>query len=194
MTQTLIYDLLLILTAGLLAGLVCRRLRVSVLIGYLVVGVILGQGVLGWVRNEAHELDHYAEAGVFLLLFSIGLEFSLVDLERLGRNLLIGGAVQMSLVIVPVAVGLAWHSMSWQSALLIAGAVAFSSTVLVFKALSERGQSQQPHGRRAIGILLFQDAALVPLLLMVPLGDTKRVRSLFGSLGELAWPASLAQC
>ncbi|QDT08604.1 cation:proton antiporter [Planctomycetes bacterium K23_9] len=169
MTETLIHNLLLILAAGLVAALVCRRLHASVLIGYLVAGAILGQGVLGWVLDEHHELEHFAEAGVFLLLFSIGLEFSIDDLQRLGRNLVIGGATQMILVAVPVALMLMWLEMKWQSAALIAAAVAFSSTVLVFKALSEWGQSQKTHGRRAIGILLFQDAALVPLLLLVPL-------------------------
>ncbi|TWU40792.1 cation:proton antiporter [Novipirellula artificiosorum] len=169
MTQSLIQDLLIILTAGLLAGLVCRWLRTSVLIGYLVVGAVVGRGAFGWVLDEQHQLEHFAEAGVFLLLFSIGLEFSLDDLKRLGRNLLIGGVVQMCLVAGPVVLVLRWMLMSWQSSLLIGSAVAFSSTVLVFKALSEWGQSQTPHGRRAIGILLFQDAALVPLLLLVPL-------------------------
>jgi CPA2 family monovalent cation:H+ antiporter-2 len=169
MTQTLIHDLLLILTAGLIAALVCRRLRSSVLIGYLVAGAILGQGLLGWVQDEHHQLEHFAEAGVFLLLFSIGLEFSIDDLKRLGRNLVIGGATQMTLVAFPVAAFLSWLGMGWQSAALLASAIAFSSTVLVFKALSEWGQSQKTHGRRAIGILLFQDAALVPLLLLIPL-------------------------
>lgn len=169
MTQSVIYDLLTILAAGLVASLVCRRLHASVLIGYLVVGAVLGQGVLGWVLDEAHQLEHFAEAGVFLLLFSIGLEFSIDDLKRLGRNLVIGGATQMTLVAVPVAIVLIQLQMNWQSACLIAAAFAFSSTVLVFKALSEWGQSQKTHGRRAIGILLFQDAALVPLLLVVPL-------------------------
>ncbi|QDV41764.1 Glutathione-regulated potassium-efflux system protein KefC [Stieleria neptunia] len=169
MTQTLIHDLLFILAAGLLAGLICRWLQASVLIGYLVVGALLGQGVLGWVRDESHQLEHFTEAGVFLLLFSIGLEFSLDDLQRLGKKLFIGGATQMSLVALPVVGILVALGMRWQSAVLIASAVAFSSTVLVFKALTEWGQSQRPHGQSAIGILLFQDAALIPLLLLVPL-------------------------
>ncbi len=169
MAGTLVYDLLIILSAGLLAGLVCRRVQVSVLVGYLVVGALLGAGVLGWVRDEHHEIEHLAEAGVFLLLFSIGLEFSLEELLRLGRNLLVGGSVQMLLVAVPVAGLMTATGAAWQPALLIAAATAFSSTVLVFKALAESGHSGRPHGRRAIGILLFQDAALVPLLLLVPL-------------------------
>ncbi len=186
MSQSLIHDLLVILTGGLLAGLVCRWLRASVLIGYLVVGAILGQGVLGLISGQDHQLEQFAEAGVFLLLFTIGLEFSIDDLKRLGVSLLIGGVVQMTLVAVPVAAALMWLSLSWQSAILIASAVAFSSTVLVFKALSEWGQSEQPHGRRAIGILLFQDAALVPLLLLVPLltGGESTV-----SLMQYAWLA-----
>lgn len=169
MAQTLIYEILIILTAGLIAGLVCRRLRVSVLIGYLVVGVLLGKGSFGWVTDDRHQIEYIAEAGVFLLLFTIGLEFSVSDPKKLGRDLLVGGSVQMLLVAVPVVAGLMATGMNWQPAVLIAAALAFSSTVLVFKALSERGHASEPHGRRAIGILLFQDAALVPLLLLIPL-------------------------
>ncbi len=169
MSSTLVYDLLIILAAGLIAGLVCRWLRVSVLIGYLVVGVLVGTGALGWVSDDQHEIEYIAEAGVFLLLFSIGLEFSLDELGRLGRNLIIGGSVQMLVVALPVATLLLTLGLEWQPAILIAAAVSFSSTVLVFKALAEWGHSSLPHGRRAIGILLFQDAALIPLLLLVPL-------------------------
>jgi monovalent cation:H+ antiporter-2, CPA2 family len=168
MNETLIFDLLIILSAGLFAALICRRLGVSGLIGYLLVGAALGGGGLGWVDDEGHELESFAEAGVFLLLFSIGLEFSLDDLRRMGRELLIGGSVQMVLVAVPVGGALYAAGLSPQAACLLASATAFSSTVLVFKALSEWGQASSPHGRRAIGILLFQDAALVPLLLLVP--------------------------
>jgi CPA2 family monovalent cation:H+ antiporter-2 len=169
MTLSLVYDLLILLSAGLLAAIVCRRLSVSVLIGYLVVGAVIGHGVLGWVQDEQHQLAHFAEVGVFLLLFSIGLEFSLDDLKRLGTSFVIGGGSQMLLVAVPVAAVLYWLGMRWQAALLIGSAVAFSSTVLVFRTLTEYGHSQRSHGQRATGILLFQDAALVPLLLMVPL-------------------------
>ena len=165
----LVNDLLIILAAGLVAGLACRQMRVSVIVGYLVVGVVIGQGVLGWVSGETHEIEYIAEAGVYLLLFSIGLEFSLDELWRLGRSLLVGGSVQMLLVAVPVFGILIALGQPPSPAAIIALAASFSSTVLVFKALSEWGHASLPHGRRAIGILLFQDAALIPILLMVPL-------------------------
>jgi CPA2 family monovalent cation:H+ antiporter-2 len=169
MLSTIVYDLLIILTAGLVAGLLCRSLRVSGLVGYLAVGIIIGKGCFDWIGDEHHEIEYIAEAGVFLLLFSIGLEFSLEELWRLGRNLVIGGSVQMLLVALPVALFLLAIGADWRTAVLIAAAASFSSTVLVFKALSEWGHSSLPHGRRAIGILLFQDIALVPLLLVIPL-------------------------
>ncbi len=195
MTLSLVYDLMILLSAGLLAALACRRLNISVLIGYLVVGAVIGHGVLGWVQDEKHQLAHFAEVGVFLLLFTIGLEFSIDDLKRLGGNFVIGGGSQMLLVAAPVTGVLLWLGFAWQAAVLIASAVAFSSTVLVFRALSEYGHSQRPHGQRAIGILLFQDAALVPLLLMVPLltgGESAAGLGEFPKLGAISLAFILA--
>jgi CPA2 family monovalent cation:H+ antiporter-2 len=162
-------DVLIILAAGLVAALVCRRLGISTIVGYLVTGVVLGDGAFGWVRSEQRDLEILAEAGVFLLLFSIGLEFSLDELVRLGRHLLVGGSVQLLLVAVPVGVGLHWAGVGLESSLVLAASVAFSSTVLVFNTLSEYGQTATRHGNRAIGVLLFQDMALVPMLLLVPM-------------------------
>jgi CPA2 family monovalent cation:H+ antiporter-2 len=135
----------------------------------MLVGVLISSGGLALIRSQSHEVTQLAEAGVFLLLFAIGLEFSLDELLRLGRHLLVGGSLQMALVAAPVAGALIATGQDWQSATLLAAAVAFSSTVLVFKTLAEWGQTSTPGGRRAIGILLFQDVALVPLLLVVPL-------------------------
>ena len=182
MLLQLIYDLLIILTAGLLAGLICRKIGISVLVGYLIVGTLIGASSFGLITEKQHDIEYFVETGVFLLLFSIGLEFSLEELLSLGRNLAIGGSVQMILVAVPVAVVLMAADMDWQPALLIGAATSFSSTVLVFKSLSESGQSAVPLGRRAIGILLFQDAALIPLLLLVPLltgSSTEATASVF---------------
>lgn len=168
MTMTLVHNLMILLSAGLVAAIICRRLNVSILIGYLVVGAVIGHGALGWVVDEGHYLAHIAEFGVYLLLFSIGLEFSVDELRSLGWRFFVGGATQMLLVTGPLLLTLTAAGVALRPATLIALAAAFSSTVLVFRALTEFGQSLQPHGRRCIGILLFQDAALIPLLLFVP--------------------------
>ncbi|MCO6047987.1 cation:proton antiporter [Aeoliella sp. ICT_H6.2] len=166
-------ELLLVLAFGLLAGLICKRLRIPSLVGYLIAGSILGHGALGWVSRHTHEIEYLAEAGVFLLLFSIGLEFSFDELARLRRHILLGGAAQMLACAVPAGIALYLLDFPPTAAVLLGAAVSFSSTVLVFKSLSEAGHADTPHGRRAIGVLLFQDAALVPLLLLtsVLVGD-----------------------
>lgn len=169
MGDHLVFDLLIILGAGLVAAVICRVLRISMLVGYLVVGLLIGDGVLGLVSEHRHDVEKIAEAGVFMLLFAIGLEFSLKELWHLGRLVLIGGGIQMICVAAPVTTLLVVMGMKPVAATLIGLAVSFSSTVLVFKTLSEWGHTSRPHGRRAIGILLFQDAALIPLLLTIPL-------------------------
>jgi CPA2 family monovalent cation:H+ antiporter-2 len=180
MADSIVKDLLVILGAGLLAAVIFRKLRVSVLIGYLLVGILIGDGLLGWVSEERRDIEHLAEAGVFMLLFTIGLEFSVKELWQLRRSVLIGGSVQMLAVAVPVGLLLTAIGFDFAAATLIALAVSFSSTVLVFKTLSEWGHSGLPHGRRSIGILLFQDAALIPMLLLVPLltGEEESVSGL----------------
>lgn len=169
MSFNTIVDLLSILAAGLMAALICRRLRISAIVGYLIIGALLGDGAFDLVGRDNHDIEVISEAGVFLLLFSIGLEFSLDDLLRLGRQLVVGGSVQMALVAIPA--GLMFRALGYDlpTSIVLATALSFSSTVLVFNALVEYGESSTPHGKRAIGILLFQDMALVPLLLLVPM-------------------------
>ena len=167
--QLFIEQLLILLMTGLVAGLVCRAWSLPPLMGYLAVGALIGGGGLGWVPAEEEEIKQLAELGVFFLLFSIGLELSPHELRRMGRYLLTGGPVQMALVAIPITILLVVLGWQLMTAILIGAALAFSSTVLVFKSLGELGQGSTPLGRRSIAILLFQDAALVPLLLCVPL-------------------------
>ncbi|MEZ6055573.1 MAG: cation:proton antiporter [Planctomycetaceae bacterium] len=162
-------SLLTVLVAGFVAGAVCKRLGISMLVGYLVVGGVIGEGGFGLVTQESHELEYLAKAGALLLLFSVGIEFSFDELKRMLRHFLVGGSAQMLLVTLPLMGLYLLYGMSWRPALLAAAACALSSTILVFKALAEWGHSSTPHGRRAISILLFQDVALVPLMLLIPL-------------------------
>jgi len=173
-------ELLIILTTGLIAGIVCRKWSLTPLMGYLAVGVLIGPSMLGWVGNDEKDIEHLAELGVFFLLFSIGLELSMDELRRMGRFMITGGPVQMLATGLPMAGLLAFFGWSWPAAILIGFALALSSTVLVFKALNELGQTSSEPGRRTIAVLLFQDAALVPLLLCVPLlSGTGEVSSVF---------------
>jgi monovalent cation:H+ antiporter-2, CPA2 family len=163
----LVLDLLVILLAGLAAGTLCKRFGLSVLVGYLVVGALLGRG--GLIVSETPRLKYLAEIGALFLLFSIGIEFSLGELVRLSRFFFVGGSLQMILVALPVALAGKLLGLNWGPAVLVGAATALSSTILVYKALEEFGETETPHGRRAIAVLLFQDVALVPLMLLVPL-------------------------
>ncbi|MEZ6091473.1 MAG: cation:proton antiporter [Pirellulaceae bacterium] len=167
--ETVIVDLLIVLGAGFAAGAVCKRFGVSMLVGYLMVGALIGGGVFNLVSHENHELESVAHFGALLLLFSVGLEFSLEELVRLRRFIVIGGCLQMLAVAIPLTLVCLAFGMPANAAILSGFAGALSSTVLVFKAISEWGQTASPHGRRAIAILLFQDVALVPLMLLIPL-------------------------
>ncbi|TWT82033.1 Inner membrane protein YbaL [Planctomycetes bacterium CA13] len=180
------FDLLIVLTAGLIAVATCKRIGVSLLVGYLVVGALIGQGVLGIVSQQNHELEILASAGALFLLFAVGIEFSLDELARLSRYFLVGGLTQMLLVAVPLSVACLAYGFTANVAILIGAAGALSSTVLVFKALSEWGQTTTPHGKRAIAILLFQDVALVPLMLLLPLLTHQGEAPTIGIYGLLA--------
>ena len=166
---SLVQQLLIILAAGLLSGIVAKRLGFSMLVGYLLAGAVIGHGGLGLIGEDAAGVEYLARAGALLLLFAIGIEFSLEELVRLSRFFFVGGVIQMVLVAVPVALGCMLLGLAWHAALLIATATALSSTVLVYRGLTEWGETASPAGRRAIGVLLFQDVALIPLMLLVPL-------------------------
>ncbi len=165
----LVFDVLIVLVAGGTAGALSKHWGVSLLVGYLLVGGLIGEAGLGLVGHERAELAYLAEAGALFLLFSVGISFSFDELIALRRQMLVGGAVQMTLVAIPLALTARWYGFSWPAAGLAGAAGALSSTVLVFKALAEWGQTASPYGQRGLGILLFQDMALVPLMLLLPL-------------------------
>jgi monovalent cation:H+ antiporter-2, CPA2 family len=165
-----VQDLLIILACGFIAGVICKRIGVSLIIGYLLVGMlltILANNKL--IQRDSHGVEDIARMGVLMLLFAIGLEFSLDELTRLGRFLVVGGGIQMLFTAAPAATALHASGAPLRAAILLGVALALSSTVLVYKALNESGQVATAHGRRAMGILLFQDIAVVPMLLVIPL-------------------------
>jgi CPA2 family monovalent cation:H+ antiporter-2 len=160
-------DLVVILVLSLAVGLIFQRLRQPVLVGFLAAGVVLGPHGLSLIR-DVREVERLAEVGVVLLLFSLGLEFSLAALVQLRRQVLLGGGLQVGLTML-LATLLMLGLDGWRQAALLGGLVALSSTAIALKLLVERGELDAPHGRAALGILLLQDLLVIPMMLAVPL-------------------------
>src|SRR4051812_12597126 len=166
---------LLLLTAAVLGVVAFRMLQLPPMLGYLAVGILIGPHSLGMVQDNA-TMHTLAEFGVVFLMFSIGLEFSLPKLSSM-RSTVSGLGMAQVLVTIAATMVFGWVmatllpqflDISWKAAFALGGALAMSSTAIVSKLLTERIELESEHGRRIIGILLFQDLALVPLLILVP--------------------------
>ncbi|HSM14497.1 MAG TPA: cation:proton antiporter, partial [Thermoanaerobaculia bacterium] len=169
-----------ILVAAVAVVLVCLKLRVPPVAGLLVAGAAIGPSGLGWVTDPA-EVRRFAEIGVVLLLFVIGLEFSRERIRELGRTVAIGGSLQTLLTFAAGAGAALAFGRPLRVAVLVGFVVCLSSTALVLKLLGDRDELGSLHGRAAFGILIFQDLLVVPLLVAVPaLGGARS-----DSLGEL---------
>lgn len=161
-------DLLVIFTISIVVVFVFHKFRMPPIVGFLAAGALIGPHGLNLV-SDIEQVKVMAEIGVVLLLFTIGIEFSLTHLAASRRLLLIGGPLQMiGSLILTAAAGVA-AGLPIPQALLWGGLLACSSTAIVLKALAERGESDSLHGRATVGILIFQDLAVVPLMLLLPL-------------------------
>jgi CPA2 family monovalent cation:H+ antiporter-2 len=160
-------SVLILLALSVLAVAACRTLRVPPIIGYLLTGLALGPHALG-VVSEREETHRLAEFGVVFLMFSIGLEFSLSKLKSMRRLVLGLGGAQVAGTIALALGGALLLGAPWQAGLALGGILAMSSTAIVSKLLVERGELDSAHGREVIAVLLFQDLAVVPLLVLIP--------------------------
>jgi CPA2 family monovalent cation:H+ antiporter-2 len=173
---------LLYLVAAVLGVVACRSLKLPPMLGYLVVGVLIGPNALALAQDSAG-VQYLAEFGVVFLMFVIGLEFNLPKLRSM-RTLVFGlGLSQVALTMLGTLAGhvllvfsYGWlfggqWQMSWQGAVVLGGAISMSSTAIVVKLMAERLELESEHGRRVIGVLLFQDLAVVPLLVLIPALD-----------------------
>jgi len=166
---------LLYLLAAVLGVVVCRMLKLPAMLGYLVVGVVIGPNALALAQNSS-SVRYLAEFGVVFLMFVIGLEFSLPKLRSMRQHVFGLGLSQVVMTIVLTTLGSFalslmlpnWWQMSWQIALALGGIMAMSSTAIVVKMVAERLELESEHGKRVVGILLFQDLAVVPLLVLIP--------------------------
>ncbi|MDP1605175.1 MAG: monovalent cation:proton antiporter-2 (CPA2) family protein [Rhodocyclaceae bacterium] len=176
-----LYLILLLLGAAVLAVAVCRSMNLPPILGYLLVGALAGPHAFAMLPDieSAHRL---AEFGVVFLMFTIGLEFSLPRLFAMQRIVFGLGLAQVLLTFVAVAAGALLWGVPWQASVALGGAIAMSSTAILSKLLAERRELDAAHGREVMGVLLFQDLAVVPLLVLIP-ALTQPVEVLAGALG-----------
>ncbi|MDZ7857252.1 cation:proton antiporter [Sphaerotilus sp.] len=169
---------LLYLLAAVIGVVGCRLLKLPAMLGYLIVGVLIGPNALALARDSA-SIRYLAEFGVVFLMFVIGLEFNLPKLRSMQRLVFGLGAGQVVLTVLGAAlgnvllallfklIGQPWD-LGWQGAVALGAAMAMSSTAIVVKMMSERLELESEHGRNVMGVLLFQDLAVVPLLVLIP--------------------------
>ena len=153
----------------------CHQIKIPPIVGFLLTGVLCGPTALGLVQNP-HAVELLAEIGVVLLLFSIGLEMSGEELMRLKRPVFVGGTAQVALTIgafmgLGVLIG-----QTWQESMMYGFLASLSSTAIVLSRLQQKAQSESPQGRLDFSVLIFQDIAVVPMMLAIPIlageGDT----------------------
>lgn len=167
MELTILKDIAIIFGLSIAVLFLFHRLRLPSIVGFLLTGILVGPHGLHFIKS-IHEVEILAEIGIMLLLFTIGIEFSLKSLLRIRKTVLLGGSFQLLLTI---SAGFLWSTqmgLKTNEAIFMGFLIALSSTAIVLKLLQERGEVDSPHGRTALGILIFQDIAIVPMMLFIP--------------------------
>ena len=167
MNFAVLQDLVLLLAVAVLVIYVSHRIKLPPVVGFLLTGILIGPGGFSLIRDHT-AIDTLAEIGVVMLLFMIGLEFTLDRLKRIQRNFWLGGSLQVLLTIASAALLFGLAGVKVREAVFFGFLVSLSSTAVVLKSLADRGETDSPQGRIALGILIFQDLAIVPMIALVP--------------------------
>ena len=162
----IIKDIVVTLLVSVPIILLFHKFKIPSIVGFLIAGMIIGPYGFGLI-SEVNEIEIMAEVGVILLLFTIGLEFSLKELARIKKLLLIGGGLQVLITIVISFLILNLIGIQLNQAVFIGMLISLSSTAIVLKLLSDSGEIESPQGKISVGILIFQDLAIVPMFLLV---------------------------
>ena len=161
-------DIVIIFALSTFVNFLFTKIKVPAIVGYLLTGIVAGPHLLAIIHSP-HEIEVIAEIGVVLLLFTIGLEFSLKHLLRIRRIVFFGGFLQLSFTALITTFISRMYGLNWNTALFIGFLTALSSTAVVLKLLQERSEITSNYGRTVVGILIFQDIILIPLLLLPPI-------------------------
>lgn len=168
MELAIIKDIVIIFTLSSLVVYLFKKLNLPSIIGFLITGILAGPHGLSLI-DAVHEIEVLAEIGVILLLFTIGIEFSIKNLVRIRRTVLFGGSSQVILTIIVIYFISQGFDLTKSQAVFMGFLVALSSTAVVLKVLQDRGQLSTDYGKTALGILIFQDIAIVPMIILLPI-------------------------
>lgn len=162
-----ITEVVAVIVAGAVIAYICFRLKLVPIVGFLIAGVLIGPNALGLVKDQAI-VDATAEIGVILLLFTIGIEFSLEKLASIQKLIFAGGTMQVGLSIAATVAVLAAFGVDWKVGVFTGMLVALSSTAIVLKLLADNGETNSEPGQVGLGLLIFQDLAIVVMVLLIP--------------------------
>ena len=177
MTQGFLIQALVYLTAAIVCVPVTKRFGMGSVLGYLLAGMLIGPYFFGFVGTEGQDIMHFAEFGVVMMLFLIGLELEPTHFWRMRNRILGMGTVQVWLTALFAAAGLMLMGFSWQASLASGLAVAMSSTAIVLQSMKEKGLADTNAGKSSFAVLLFQDIAVIPVLAFLPLLATAAMHS-----------------
>jgi CPA2 family monovalent cation:H+ antiporter-2 len=161
-------EILAILTCAVFVVWLFRRLNLPAILAYLVAGMIVGQHGLNIVHDQV-DYDHFAELGIVFLLFTLGLEFSLPRLMAMRHLVISVGSLQVGISLLVFIIAGLFFGLSFSEAFVVGSILALSSTAIVIRQLSETGAMKRKSGQLSVAILLFQDVAVVPLLIIIPM-------------------------
>lgn len=168
-----INDIVIILLIQIPVIFIFKKIKLPLIIGYLISGLIIGPNGLKLISNS-DQISVMAEIGVILLLFSIGIELSIKKLREMKRLLLLGGGLQVLLTVIISALIFYFFDYPFKQSIFFGMLISLSSTAIVLKILTDKKEISAPHGRMTLGILIFQDLAIVPMILFLPiLGSTE---------------------
>ena len=164
----LLTDIVIIFGLAVAVLLLFHFLRLPAVVGLLLTGILAGPYGFGLI-GAIHEVEMLAEIGVILLLFTIGIEFSFKKLIEIKKQVIVGGALQVGLTILAVFVIARQIGLSSPEAIFYGFLISLSSTAIVLRLIQERAEVDTPHGRTGLGILLFQDIIILPMILITPM-------------------------
>lgn len=168
MQLPLLQDILIILGFSVIVVFILQRFRLPSILGFLITGIIIGPDGLSLI-GTGHEVEMISEIGVILLLFVIGMELSLKQLASIRKTIFIGGTLQVGLAVAITAAINRLMGLAWNESVFIGFLFSLSSTAIVLKILQDRDEISAPHGRNALGILIFQDIIVIPMILVSPI-------------------------